>query len=169
MVRYQIRTPESGSIGHLVDALQVKVWDAITTRPCLKAGNAERERLAEKIHYLMILHTKAYDLCGLSGVCTDPAVAALSGQVEASNRDHIYHLLVPMNIELFQHRLAEESVECVRQAFPPEAQRAVFSAVLSAIRDVFARYLFENPLCGAADLCADAKEVNAWNSEPTEK
>jgi hypothetical protein len=162
ITRFQIRTPQNLVFETVLKEMAEEAWKAT-----LDLMNPEIIRGLSSSFYLIQIrgsvmpYLKKFDLCNHVPECSDE----VEGAPWLDRTDRIYLLDLPGGLNLFLDDLSFETLEYTRHLFKPGSSREIFARLRRSFRHSLSRYLYFNPICGAASICADSKEVSPWDSE----
>lgn len=162
MTRFQIRTPQNLIFEMVLKEMADEAWNAT-----LDLMNAETTRGLTSSFYLSQIrnsitpYLKKFDLCNLFPECSDE----VEGAPWLDKTDRIYHLDFPEGLDSFLDDLSFETLENSRHLFKSGGSREIFARLRKVFRHSLSRYIYLNPICGRAPVCAESKEVSPWASE----
>lgn len=160
--RFQIRTPKNLGFEAVLNEIAEEAW-----KETLDLMNPEMVRGLSSSFYLTQIrgsitpYLKKFDLCNHYPECSDE----VEGAPWLDRTDRIYMLDLPGGFNSFLDDLSFETLENTRHLFKPGTSRETFARLRKVFRHSLSRYLYFNPICGVASICADSKEISPWASE----
>lgn len=162
MTRFQIRTPQNFPLESVLQQVSDDVWAKTSD---LMIPEANRATVVSffytQIRASMAPYLKRYDLCNLFPECSDE----VEGAPWLDRTDRIYLLDLPGSLDTFLEDLAFETLESTRHLYNPGTSRENFTRLQKVFRHALCRYMYSNPICRSAPVCAESKQISPWVSE----
>ncbi len=164
MYRYQIRMPKTMSVEDVIEIAASRAWFLIQHR--LDSEQINREYYPEfrnEILQSFLPFLRAYDACGISGICNDEAYPLNPGHA-GHLEDRIRHLILPFKVDFFLDQIALRVLQTIRPILKFTPDQKVLAAVKLILNSTFADYFWLNPWCGKVPICHYSKAIDPWSS-----
>jgi len=163
MYRYQIRMSKSMSVEDVIEIAASRAWFLIQHR--LDSEEFNREYYPEfrkEILQSFLPFLKAYDLCGVSSICSDEASPLNPRHACIFLEERIRHLILPFKLDFFLNQIALRVLQTIRPILKYTSDEKFLATLKMFLSSTLSDYFWLNPWCGKVQICRYSRAIDPW-------